>query len=142
MGEATKDSPVPLDRIMHGHWVGRVHEMAEANALWQRVVQGEGQVLLISGEPGVGKTRFVRELASALHLGEDSVLTGECYAEGGAPYAPLAQMIRTIFEGSPQAVKDIQGEALRNLLAIFPTPSLQLINLIPDQNVDLRADQQ
>jgi tetratricopeptide (TPR) repeat protein len=142
MGEATKVSPVPLDRIMHGHWVGRMYEMAEAKALWQRVVQGEGQVLLISGEPGVGKTRFVRELASALHLGEDSVLTGKCYAEGGPPYSPLAQMIGDIFENSPQEVIKISDEVLRNLLPILPSLSLLYTDRLPDLNLDPSLEQQ
>ncbi len=142
MVEATEDPPVLLDRITHGHWVGRVHEMAEANTLWQRVVQGEGQVLLISGEPGVGKTRFVRELASALHLGEDSVLTGECYAEGGAPYAPLAQMIKDIFERSPQDAINISDETLRNLFSILPSLSSHFTDKLPGQNLDPSLEQQ
>ena len=138
----TEDSPLLLDRILHGHWVGRAREMAEAHALWQRVAHGEGRTLLISGEPGVGKTRFVRELASAVRLDGAGVLAGECYAEGSSPYSPLAQVIRDFFEGSPQAVKEIPEETLRDLLPILPSLSSQLIDSTPDRNLDLRADRQ
>ena len=75
-------------------FIGREHEMAEAQRLWQQATQGEGHVLLISGEPGVGKTRLARELMTRAQISGATVLVGECFAEGSAPYAPLAQMIR------------------------------------------------
>jgi tetratricopeptide (TPR) repeat protein len=55
-----------LDRIVRGRLVGRERELDEATAYWQRAAAGEGHVLLISGEPGIGKTRLARE-AGALH---------------------------------------------------------------------------
>ncbi|MEK7328400.1 MAG: AAA family ATPase, partial [Chloroflexota bacterium] len=83
-----------LDRIVRGRLVGREAELTETTTLWQRVVAGEGQVLLVSGEPGVGKTRLVRELMTQAQASGAIVLVGECYAEGGAPYAPIGQIIR------------------------------------------------
>ena len=82
--------------------VGREREMEQAQALWQEAISGaEGdRVLLISGEPGVGKTRLVRELATLARVSRATVIGGECYAEGGAPYAPLGQAIQSAF-GSP-----------------------------------------
>jgi predicted ATPase len=142
MAKPKDDSPSQLDHIIHSHWVGRTHEMAEAIALWQRVVQGEGQTLLIRGEPGVGKTRFVRELASALRLDGASVLTGECYAEGSAPYAPLAQMIGDIFENPSQTVINIPDETLSNLPPILPSLSSHFTDRLPDLNFDPQAERQ
>jgi tetratricopeptide (TPR) repeat protein len=55
-----------LDRIVRGRLVGRERELDEATAYWQRAASGDGHVLLISGEPGIGKTRLARE-AGALH---------------------------------------------------------------------------
>lgn len=42
-------------------WVGREAEMDQLHGLVERLVQGEGSVVLIEGEPGIGKTRLVRE---------------------------------------------------------------------------------
>lgn len=53
-----------LDRIVRGQMVDRKRELEEARTFWQRARNGEGQVLLISGEPGIGKTRFVREITT------------------------------------------------------------------------------
>jgi MoxR-like ATPase len=76
MTRSADDTPTLLARMVLGRWVGRQREMAEADMLWQRAASGEGQVLVISGEPGVGKTRFVTELASLARAGGASVLTG------------------------------------------------------------------
>ncbi len=116
--------------------------MDEAKTVLQRAISGQGQVLLISGEPGVGKTRFVRELASAANLLRANVLTGECYAEGGPPYAPLAQMIRDTFEHSSHIEINLPAEALRDLLPIIPSLRSRFTDILPDQNYDPHADQQ
>ncbi|QLQ04650.1 MAG: AAA family ATPase [Anaerolineae bacterium] len=83
-------------RIARGQMVGREHEWATAVALYQRA-GGEGQALLISGEPGIGKTRLARELAGLAQAAGAVVLVDGCHAEGGPPYAPLAGIIRQTF---------------------------------------------
>lgn len=83
-----------LDRIARGRLIGRDKELAEAIAHWKRAMAGEGHVLLISGEPGIGKTRLARELAAQVQVSGATLLAGECYVEGGPPYAPTAQALR------------------------------------------------
>jgi DNA-binding SARP family transcriptional activator/predicted Ser/Thr protein kinase len=53
-----------LERIERGRIVGRERELQEVRALWNQVLSGQGRMLLVSGEPGVGKTRLVRELVT------------------------------------------------------------------------------
>ena len=56
---------------------------------------GKGQLVLISGEPGIGKTRLVEELTTYDHLKDALVLWGRCYRGAGAPpYWPWMQIIR------------------------------------------------
>jgi DNA-binding CsgD family transcriptional regulator len=121
MTSSADDSPSLLTRILHGRWVGRVREMAEATSLWQLVASGEGQVLLIHGESGVGKTRFVRELTSISHLARANVLTGVCYPEGSAPYAPIAQIIQEVYEKPTFSQLGLPEEVLRDLLGLVPS---------------------
>jgi ABC-type oligopeptide transport system substrate-binding subunit len=90
-----------LARIARGRFVARQSELGEAQRLWQQAVQGEGHVLLISGEPGVGKTRLARELLARAKISSATVLTGECFAEGSAPYAPLAQVVQMALTLTP-----------------------------------------
>jgi ATP/maltotriose-dependent transcriptional regulator MalT len=134
--------PNLLDRIIRSHWVGREGEMKEALALWQRAAAGEAQFLLIGGEPGVGKTRFVRELAETVQMAGASILTGECYAEGDTPYAPLAQIIWDALETSSQAGFNLPDEVLSDLLPVSPSLRLRFNGLSPGQNLDRRSEQQ
>jgi len=131
-----------LERMTRGNWVGRVREMSEANLLWQLALSGQAQVILISGEPGIGKTRFVHELASTVHLAGGSVLTGECYAEGSAPYAPVTQMIRDALETADRAGLSLPVETLGNLLTVIPTLRSRLPAGLPELNLGPQAEQQ
>ncbi len=110
-----------LDRIARGRLVAREREFGEANTLWQKAVSGEGGVLLVSGEPGIGKTRLVRELTARAEVTRATALAGECYAEGGAPYAPIAAII--------QAAVDLPG--FENLAGLPPLVLADLITLAP-----------
>ncbi|GAI82836.1 unnamed protein product, partial [marine sediment metagenome] len=49
-----------LDRIVRGRILGREGEFAEVRSLWLKSIAGQGQTVLISGEPGIGKTRLMR----------------------------------------------------------------------------------
>jgi len=86
-----------LDRMVRGRMVGRERELAEVGGLWRRALAGAGQALLVSGEPGIGKTRLVRELSALAEVSGAVVLRGECYAEGGSPNAPIAQIVEAAY---------------------------------------------
>ena len=46
--------------------VGRYEEISVLLRRWQQAKNGEGQVILLSGDPGIGKSRLVRELQARL----------------------------------------------------------------------------
>ncbi len=54
----------PLDVVSAAPFVGREEELATLQAHWQRAHAGEGRLILVSGEAGVGKTRLVAELTT------------------------------------------------------------------------------
>ena len=60
---------------------------------WQWTLKGQGQVVLIAGEAGVGKTHLSQELAA--RLAELGPLFGRCNdLEGQTPYQPFAEIVR------------------------------------------------
>ncbi len=138
---ALKVQPSVLDRLARGRLVARERELAEAVASWQRATADAGQVLLVSGEPGIGKTRLVRELAAVLESSGGRVLQGECYAEGGAPYAPVAQIIEAALALLLLAT-GLGGGALADLITLAPALRVRYPDVPPNPSLDPQAEQQ
>ncbi len=131
-----------LDRIIRGRMVGRERELVEAKTLWSRAASGEGQVLLVSGEPGIGKTRFVRELMAHVEVSGNTVLMGACYTEGGAPYSPIAQMIRQSLSDPNGIVSDIPEFVVADLITLAPDLRVNYPNIPPNPELDAESEQQ
>ncbi|MDD3827995.1 MAG: AAA family ATPase [Anaerolineae bacterium] len=84
-----------LEQLNRGRLVGRRTELAELRGLWNRARQGQGQLVLLSGEPGVGKTRLANEAMIVARLDGAAVLEGGCYEyEMAVPYLPFVEALR------------------------------------------------
>ena len=76
-------------------FVGRGKALAELQKSFARALQGAGSLVMISGEPGIGKTRCAEECAQAIEDQGGLVLWGRCYEQSGAPpYWPWVQILR------------------------------------------------
>jgi DNA-binding CsgD family transcriptional regulator len=87
-------------------FVGRRDELERLRAAFEHATAGRGQIVMLAGEPGIGKTRTAQELADhASRLGAVA-LWGRCHEEAGAPpYWPWVQVIKAI-------LRDAAAEAL------------------------------
>ncbi|MCO1654093.1 AAA family ATPase [Pseudonocardia humida] len=86
--------------------VGRRYELAVMETVWESVEQGDGQVLLLGGEPGAGKTRLAAEVACALHEQGAAVLVGTATRDAGVPYQPFVEMLDHLFRSSAPGTLD------------------------------------
>ena len=79
-------------------FVGRSGDLEVVLDAYARAERGEGAVILVGGEAGVGKTRLVGEAGAQARRHGARVLVGQCLdlEEGGLPYAPLVDMLRTL----------------------------------------------
>src|ERR1700710_2455536 len=85
--------PGPLRSTSAYPLAGRAAELEKLGALLPRA-EGEGRrVALIAGEPGVGKSRLVREFARAAADSGALVLYGACDAAARAPYGPFVEAL-------------------------------------------------
>jgi tetratricopeptide (TPR) repeat protein len=85
----------PATRTPARPFVGRVPEIGELRAALEEAASGRGSLVLVTGEPGIGKTRLMGELAQSALEDGFGVLVGRCSEEGGAPaYWPWIQVVR------------------------------------------------
>ncbi len=131
---ATEDA-TSLERVAGGVFVGREEETQQIRSALDRALSGQGNLLLLAGEPGIGKTRLAEELTTYARLRGAQVLWGSCYEGDGAPaYWPWVQAIRAyVHERDAQALRSEMGAGaadiaqvvseVRERLPDLPTPA-------------------
>jgi DNA-binding SARP family transcriptional activator len=108
-----------------GIFVGRDRELEELAAALDDAAAGRGRLFLISGEPGVGKTRLADELASRAKDLAIGVLWGRCSKRPGAPpYWPWTQALEPLGAGLP-ALEGALDESERFRLHVEVAAALQ-----------------
>jgi len=77
-----REKPVPEHRrpTDSSTMVGRTHELDLVSERWRRAEQGTSQFVLISGEPGIGKSRLIDEIESRISQAGGSALRAYCSA--------------------------------------------------------------
>jgi predicted ATPase len=112
----------------HNAFVGRERELTELRAGLDDVGAGHGKLFLLSGEPGIGKTRLAEEISDEAAARGMRVMWGRCWEGGGAPaYWPFIQILRA-------CVDDRDGEDLKALLG---SGASEIARLIPDIKLSL-----
>jgi tetratricopeptide (TPR) repeat protein len=125
-GEADEESAATvaiLDALSRGRLVGRIAELTESRDLWRRAREGHGHAVLLSGEPGAGKTRLARELTTQAALDGAVVLTGGCYEyEAATPYLPFVEAFRRWAreEKDDSKVRDTLGDLATQIAKLAP----------------------
>jgi class 3 adenylate cyclase/tetratricopeptide (TPR) repeat protein len=79
--EALASSESRFDRARRsplGPMINRTGESELLAEMWQQSLAGSGQVGVISGEPGIGKSRLIRQFRSSLHASPRDVLSMQC----------------------------------------------------------------
>jgi hypothetical protein len=90
----------PAMRTGLGAYVGRERERAALRAGLDELARGRGGLWLVSGEPGMGKSRLVEEVVPAAEAAGATVAWGRCWEAGGAPaYWPWTQLLRGLVRG-------------------------------------------
>ena len=129
-----------LDRLVRGRMVGREEAFAEAVSLWEKSMAGGGRLLLISGEPGIGKTRMMKELNAYAEFSGAKTLLGACYAQERRPYGPIAQMVGSSLDngfhlGLPDTV-------VADLLTLAPELRLRYPDVAANERLAPEEEQQ
>ena len=105
-------------------FVGRVGELAALTADLDAAVGGRGGVVLVVGEPGIGKTRLAEELAARATERGAVVLWGRCWEGAGAPsFWPWVQVVRGYVQvqaGDPASLRHDLGAGAADIAQLVP----------------------
>jgi class 3 adenylate cyclase len=118
--EAVRTSPAPprprpqearrgSGRLIWGRFVGREAELRRIEAALDAALGGHGSLLMLVGEPGIGKTRLSEEAGVYARLRGAQVLVGKCHeTEAGLPYLPFVEALGQYVTGRPE--EDLRKE--------------------------------
>jgi class 3 adenylate cyclase len=127
-------------------YVGRKAELALLNAALAKARQGQGQLVTVMGEPGIGKSRLLFEFRHSLPRDEVSVLTGYCQSYGtDTPYLPLVDALKRGLHldevKSVEALHDDTVAAVRGVSSALERYLPQYLHLlsIPSQTHKIAA---
>jgi class 3 adenylate cyclase/tetratricopeptide (TPR) repeat protein len=73
---------------------GRQAEREVISAAWKQAAAGHRQLVLLAGEPGIGKTGLATDFAQQVHSEGATVLYGRCDEELRVPYQPFVEALR------------------------------------------------
>jgi len=102
---------------------GRDPEIRVLQQAWDRACRGQQEIVLVSGEPGVGKTRLVLDFARSIAT-RGTVLVGRCDREALVAYAPWVTILQWMVRSTP-------SQTLQQRLARTPG-SNELAQIVPD----------
>ena len=122
--------------------VGREREVDEARGLLAQLAHGRGGMLMIGGEPGVGKTRLSQTILDEARARGALCLVGRCYEmEGMPPFTPYAELLDVVSRLVPaRTFREVLGDAAPEIARILPS----LRQTFPDipEPLDLPPDRQ
>jgi class 3 adenylate cyclase len=112
----------PLSKLAGGVFVGRDAELEQMRTSLEDALAGQGRLLLLSGDPGIGKTRTAEQLATYASVRGARVYWGRCQeSEGQPPYWPWSEALRSyVLEADPVGLRWQLGSRAADVAAIVP----------------------
>ena len=103
-------------------FVGRNNEYKLLIELTSQLATGTGYTVLIEGEPGIGKSRLLREIAHYAYMHDVATLATNCYEiERATPYQPVIDLVTRTIDRIPDAVlHSLPPVSLAELSALVP----------------------
>ena len=123
-------APAPFDLA------GRADELAVLVDAWKESAEGHSRCVLMSGEPGIGKTRLSTEIALLARKNGALVLAGRCDEEVGLPYQPFVEAVRFQLSLGEEVPSEWFGPLATELTRIVP----ELPEHVAGLSVPVRSD--
>ena len=136
--EQTVEQQIPTENPIYRRiFVGRENELKTLQNAFTGSVSGQGALMMVVGEPGIGKTSVCEELATFVTLRGGKTLWGHCYEEGSLslPYLAFVEALRSY-------VLDREPDDLRKELGSGATDVARIVSEIREKlHVEQRETQ-
>jgi len=134
--------PAALESVRSPTFVGRGTEVSHLRDAWIAARDGERRLVLIAGEPGIGKTQLAIEIAHDAHSDGAVVLHGRCDDGLQVPFQPFATALRQSIDdaeavGAVPVLGRLAGELVRLVPDVAPLP----IDVAPPIHADPETEQ-
>jgi eukaryotic-like serine/threonine-protein kinase len=109
--EPLKETKSPAENPIYRRvFVGREPELKQLQSAFDGVMSGQGALMMVMGEPGIGKTALCEQLSTYVTLRGGRTLLGHCYEEGSLslPYLAFVEAMRSYVLS--REVKDLREE--------------------------------
>jgi eukaryotic-like serine/threonine-protein kinase len=119
---AVDDTRIPL--------IGREQEFAELKRALEEALAGRGSLIMVGGEPGIGKTHLTGALLEEAKRRGAFAVVGHCYEmEGAPPYVPFIEMLEYSARTAPrESLRYVLGDGAPEVAKLMP----ELRNMYPD----------
>lgn len=122
-------------------FVGRDEHQQALLGAWKTATVSGRLAVFVGGEPGIGKTRLVKELCRAAHDQGGVVLWGACDEEISLPYQPFVEGLRWLTEVTPpDTLADLIGDTGGELATLVPDLGQRVAGLRPRLNDDPESE--
>jgi hypothetical protein len=112
---------------------GRDPQLDALTHAWKEAAAGDRRVVLVSGEPGIGKTRLASEVARRAHDLGAAVLFGRCDEDMGVPFQPFVDALEHVVHAG---AADRLGRHANELVRLVPDVAQLVSGLEPPLSAD------
>ena len=120
-GAPLQGRPTGPDPTYRHTFVGREAELRQLHTAFDNAMSGEGSLVMVVGEPGIGKTSLCGQLDTYATLRGGKTLVGHCYEEGSLslPYLAFVEAMRTyVLERDAAGLKSDLGSGASEVARI------------------------
>ena len=130
---AEETPPLSAQSTSSTGFVGRQRQLGDLKTALEDTLSGQGRLVMLGGEPGIGKTRTCQELATYARPRGAQILWSRCHSDEGAPpYWPWVQVMRSyIRDIAPENLRSQLGAGAADIAEIVPEVREQLVDLDP-----------
>jgi tetratricopeptide (TPR) repeat protein len=117
----TEVAPAAPDPLYRRTFVGRENETRQLHQAYDAAVSGQGGLVMVVGEPGIGKTALCEQLATYVQLRGGRTLVGHCYEEGSLslPYLAFVEAMRSyVLARDPEGLRTDLGSGAADVARI------------------------